>query len=93
LKNEHPEDLKVGDVVEYTETVGGVYNYRGIAVFLGAEENGNYKFFFAKLQRQHSKNLSTYEVSDIRKVQNINPALFGRDIFLRKLDPNEVVDF
>jgi hypothetical protein len=88
-----PEDLKVGDVIEYTETAGGIYNYRGIAVFLGTTESGNYKFLFAKLERQHIKNLSTYEVSDVRKVQNIHPALFNERISLRKLDPNEIVDF
>jgi len=88
-----PEDLKVGDVVEYTETIGGKYNYHGIAVFLGTTESGNYKFLFAKLMRQHVKNLSTYEVSDVSKVQNIHPAVFNERISLRKLDPNEIVDF
>ena len=86
-----PEDLKIGDVVEYTETVGAKYNFRGIAVFLGFSDSGNCKLLFANMIRQDSKNFSTYEVTDVKKLQYINTTIDG--ITLRKLDPNEIVDF
>lgn len=88
---EIPDDLKIGDAVEYTETVGAKYNFRGIAVFLGFSDTGNCKLLFANMIRQDSKNFSTYEVSDVKKLQYINPAIDG--ITLRKLSPDEIVDF
>jgi hypothetical protein len=88
---EIPDDLKVGDVVEYIETVGARYNFRGIAIFMGFGENGNCKLLFANMIRQDSKNFSTYEVTNVKKLQYVSPAIGG--ITLRKIAPDEVVDF
>jgi hypothetical protein len=88
---EIPDDLKIGDAVEYIETVGAKYNFRGIAVFLGFSDSGNCKLLFANMIRQDSKNFSTYEVTDVKKLQYVNPAIDG--ITLRKLAPDEIVDF
>lgn len=87
-----PDDLNIGDAVEYIETAGN-YNYHGIAIFLGTQEDGYYKFLFAKLHRQDAKNFSTYEVPNLKKIFSIHPEVIDNAVTLRKLLPNETVDF
>jgi len=85
------KSLNIGDMVEYIEAAGS-YNWHGIAIFLGTQEDGYYKFLFAKLHRQDTKNFSTYEVPNLKKIFSIHPEVIDNSVTLRKLLPHEAVD-